>query len=178
MDIAHLGERTAAELLERELIADPADMFFLTSEQVATSCPTSRTSRSPTCSAAIAAAKDRPIDRLLYGFGIRHVGATAARRSPTRSRSMDKIAARARRGACRGRRRGRGDRGRRARVLRSSEDGRASRKAAAGRRAHERGAEAESGRAAHRQDLRHHRHARDDVARRGEGSASRRWAAR
>jgi len=43
--------------------------------------------------AAIAAARERPIDRLLYGFGIRHVGASAARALADAFGSIDRIAA-------------------------------------------------------------------------------------
>ncbi len=34
MDIEHLGERTAGELLDRNLVATPADIFFLTPDQI------------------------------------------------------------------------------------------------------------------------------------------------
>jgi DNA ligase (NAD+) len=78
MDITHLGEKTATELLERGLVCDPADVFFLGPEQVET-VPGFKEKAVQNLLEAIAAAKDRPIDRLLFGFGIRHVGATAAR---------------------------------------------------------------------------------------------------
>jgi len=42
--------------------------------------------------AAIAEAKQRPIDRLLYGFGIRHVGVSAARALADAFGSIDRIA--------------------------------------------------------------------------------------
>src|SRR5262249_52148829 len=41
---------------------------------------------------AIDASRERPIDRLLYGFGIRHVGATAARLLSNAFGSIDRIA--------------------------------------------------------------------------------------
>jgi DNA ligase (NAD+) len=92
MDIEHLGERTAQELLERRLIADQADIFSLTDEQIGQL--TNFKDRSiANLQAAIAAAKDRPIDRLLYGFGIRHVGQSAARALADAFGSIDKIAA-------------------------------------------------------------------------------------
>ena len=78
MDIAHLGERTATELIERKLIEDVGDIYSLTPEQIARfRC--SKTNRSPICSMPSTPSRSRPIDRLLYGFGIRHVGAAAAR---------------------------------------------------------------------------------------------------
>ena len=92
MDIEHLGERTAQELLEKRLIADQADIFALTDAQIGQL--TNFKDRSiANLRAAIAAAKDRPIDRLLYGFGIRHVGQSAARALADQFGSIDKIAA-------------------------------------------------------------------------------------
>jgi DNA ligase (NAD+) len=92
MDIEHLGERTAGELLERGLIADPADIFFLTPEAIG-QLPNFKDKSIANLGAAIAEAKDRPIDRLLYGFGIRHVGESAARAVADAFGSIDRIAA-------------------------------------------------------------------------------------
>ncbi|MES1210380.1 MAG: NAD-dependent DNA ligase LigA, partial [Pseudomonadota bacterium] len=92
MDIEHLGERTAGEMLDRGLVATPADIFFLTPEQLG-QLPNFKEKSIANLSAAIAGAKDRPIDRLLYGFGIRHVGASAARALADAFGSIDKIAA-------------------------------------------------------------------------------------
>jgi DNA ligase (NAD+) len=92
MDIEHLGERTAGELLDRNLVADPADIFFLGPEQIG-QLPNFKDKSIANLQAAIEAAKNRPIDRLLYGFGIRHVGATAARVLADAFGSIDKIAA-------------------------------------------------------------------------------------
>jgi DNA ligase (NAD+) len=92
MDIEHLGERTANELLERKLIADPADIFFLTEAEIG-QLPGFKDKSIANLLAAIAAAKDRPIDRLLFGFGIRHVGTSAARALADAFGSIDRIAA-------------------------------------------------------------------------------------
>jgi DNA ligase (NAD+) len=91
MDIEHLGERTAAELLDRSLIATPADIFFLTAAQIG-QLPSFKEKSIANLAAAIAEAKNRPIDRLLYGFGIRHVGASAARALADAFGSIDRIA--------------------------------------------------------------------------------------
>jgi DNA ligase (NAD+) len=91
MDIEHLGERTAAELLDRSLIATPADIFFLTAPELG-QLPGFKEKSIANLAAAIAEAKNRPIDRLLYGFGIRHVGASAARALADAFGSIDKIA--------------------------------------------------------------------------------------
>ncbi len=92
MDIEHLGERTAGEMLDRGLVATPADIFYLTPEQLG-QLPNFKEKSIANLSAAIAAAKDRPIDRLLSGFGIRHVGTSAARALADAFGSIDKIAA-------------------------------------------------------------------------------------
>ena len=92
MDIEHLGERTAGELLDRGLIGDVGDVFFLTAEQ-AGQLPNFKDRAIANLLGAIAAAKDRPIDRLLYGFGIRHVGSSAARALADAFGSIDRIAA-------------------------------------------------------------------------------------
>jgi DNA ligase (NAD+) len=91
MDIVHLGERTAAELLDRELVGDVADVFTLTAEQVA-KIPLFKDKATHNLLDAIAAAKDRPIDRLIFGLGIRHVGATAARSLADAFGSIDAVA--------------------------------------------------------------------------------------
>jgi DNA ligase (NAD+) len=92
MDIEHLGERTASELLDRKLIGDPADIFFLTEAQIG-QVPGFKDKSITNLLAAIAAAKDRPIDRLLFGFGIRHVGTSAARALADAFGSIERIAA-------------------------------------------------------------------------------------
>src|SRR5438093_4098331 len=78
MDIDHLGYKTVYSLVELGLIADVADVFFLTEADIA-KLPLHKDKSVSNLLKAIERAKDRPIDRLLYGLGIRHVGATTAR---------------------------------------------------------------------------------------------------
>ncbi|APR76951.1 DNA ligase [Minicystis rosea] len=92
MDIEHLGESTARALLDQELIADVADLFTLTAADLA-ELPGFKDKSITNLLHAIAVAKDRPIDRLLLGLGIRHVGADAARRLADAFGSIDAIAA-------------------------------------------------------------------------------------
>ncbi|HVU51112.1 MAG TPA: NAD-dependent DNA ligase LigA [Polyangia bacterium] len=91
MDIEHLGERTATELLARGLVEDPGDLFSLDAAKIG-QLPGFKDRSIANLLAAIAAAKDRPIDRLLYGFGIRHVGASAARALADAFGSIDRVA--------------------------------------------------------------------------------------
>ncbi|MFL5306519.1 MAG: NAD-dependent DNA ligase LigA, partial [Polyangia bacterium] len=58
MDIEHLGERTAGEMLDRGLVATPADIFFLTPEKLG-QLPNFKEKSIANLSAAIASAKDR-----------------------------------------------------------------------------------------------------------------------
>jgi len=92
MDIEHLGERTAHELLEKRLIADQADIFLLDDAQLG-QLTNFKEKSIANLRAAINGAKERPIDRLLYGFGVRHVGASAARALADAFGSVDRIAA-------------------------------------------------------------------------------------
>ena len=85
-----------------------ADIFFLTDAQIG-QLPGFKDKSIANLLAAIAAAKDRPIDRLLFGFGIRHVGASAARALADAFGSIDRDRRRAGRRAGRRGRRGRCD---------------------------------------------------------------------
>ncbi len=91
MDIDHLGEKTVIALLESDLIADVADVFFLTADDVA-QLPGYKDKSIANLLEAIERAKDRPIDGLLYGLGIRHVGGATARDIADHFGSIDAIA--------------------------------------------------------------------------------------
>lgn len=91
MDINHLGEKTAALLLERGLVDGPADLFFLTPEEVAT-LPGFKDKSIKNLLDAIASAKDRPLDKLIYALGIRHVGSAGARLLARHFSSLDALA--------------------------------------------------------------------------------------
>ena len=78
MDIEHLGYRTIDLLLDEGLISDPADIFTFDVDQLLDYEGWGSISVENLRS-AIAAAKDRPVARLLTALGIRHVGGTVAR---------------------------------------------------------------------------------------------------
>jgi DNA ligase (NAD+) len=92
MDIDHLGYKTGHALVEHKLIEDVADIFFLDEAAIAT-LPGHKDKSVTNLYDAIQRAKDRPIDRLLYGLGIRHVGGTTARDIADHFGSIDAIAA-------------------------------------------------------------------------------------
>ncbi|MEX0873871.1 MAG: NAD-dependent DNA ligase LigA [Actinomycetota bacterium] len=91
MDIDHLGYKTIQALLSQKLIEDVADIFFLSESGIA-ELPGHKDKSIQNLARAIERAKDQPIDRLLYGLGIRHVGGTTARDIADNLGSIDAIA--------------------------------------------------------------------------------------
>jgi len=73
MDIEGLGPALVDQLVERGLIHDPADLYFLTHDQLAALDRMADKSAANVI-AAIENSKRRPFDRLLTALGIRHVG--------------------------------------------------------------------------------------------------------
>lgn len=78
MDIEGLGYKTVDLLLAEGLISDPADIFTLDAEALLGREGWGEVSVGNLV-AAIEAAKDRPLGRLLTALGIPHVGGTVAR---------------------------------------------------------------------------------------------------
>lgn len=78
LDIEGLGEQTVDALLESKLIADPADLYHLTVDDVA-GMPRFAEVSATNLVKAIQDAKKPTLDRFIYGLGIRHVGAQTAR---------------------------------------------------------------------------------------------------
>ncbi|MGH7469480.1 MAG: NAD-dependent DNA ligase LigA [Longimicrobiales bacterium] len=77
MDIRGLGERTVKQLLEHGLVNDYADLYHLTSEHLLQLEGFAELSAANLL-AALAESRNRPLSRLLFALGIRHVGAHAA----------------------------------------------------------------------------------------------------
>ena len=92
MDIEHLGYKTVMLLLERGLIEDPADIYALDAEKLAT-LPGFKERSISNLLSQIEASKDRPIWRLLVGLNIRHVGEHVAQVLAGAFRSIDALAA-------------------------------------------------------------------------------------
>ena len=90
MDIEHLGEKTAALLIEKGFVSDPADVYFLTADDLA-QLPGFKELSIRNLLEAIAQAKDRPLSRLIYALGIRHVGGTVAERLALAFPSLDAL---------------------------------------------------------------------------------------
>jgi len=92
MDIEGLGYKTVDMLINEKLIAGPADIFTMDLDRLLDFDGWGETSVGK-LRAAIAAAKDRPLARLLTALGINHVGGTIARTLATAFGSMDRLMA-------------------------------------------------------------------------------------
>ena len=77
MDIEGLGERTVSQLLSAGLVADPADIYSLTAEQLL-GLEGFATVSAQKLLDAIDGSRSRPLGSLLFGLNIRHVGGTMA----------------------------------------------------------------------------------------------------
>jgi DNA ligase (NAD+) len=78
MDIAGLGEALVDQLVETELVLDPADLYALTVEKLVTLERMGEKS-AENLVRGIAASKTRTLDRFLFALGVRHVGQSLAR---------------------------------------------------------------------------------------------------
>jgi len=92
MDVEHLGERTVAALIEAGKLRDAADIYRITVEDLA-ELPGYKDRSIANLLGAIQASKQRPLDRLLVGLSIRHVGGTVATLLANRLKSLEAIAA-------------------------------------------------------------------------------------
>ncbi len=91
MEIEGLGEAVATQLLDREMVDRPEDLYRLTAEEVAELDRMAEKSAQNLID-AIEASKDRGLERLIYALGILHVGRTAAARLTDRYESLRVIA--------------------------------------------------------------------------------------
>jgi len=79
MDIEGLGEKTAEQLVERNMVHDIADLYALSAKDLAKLDGFAKAS-AESLHQAINTRDAVPLDRFLHALGIRHVGADAARR--------------------------------------------------------------------------------------------------
>jgi DNA ligase (NAD+) len=91
MDIEGLGESWCYVLLEQGLVKDPADVYSLTKEQLVGLERMGEKSTENLLS-AIEASKDRPLGRLIFALGIRHVGSEMAALLASHFGSIDALA--------------------------------------------------------------------------------------
>ncbi len=91
MDIDGLSYARIQQLLDHGLVRDFADIYMLTSTQLA-ELERFASKSADNLVAAIAASKDQPLSRLLFALGIRHVGAQAAELIAKHFGSLDAVA--------------------------------------------------------------------------------------
>jgi DNA ligase (NAD+) len=92
MDIDHLGEALIEQLISSGLVSDVADLYGLTVEQVETLERMGKKSAENVVQ-SIAGSKAQPLDRLLTGLGIEHVGQVAARQLAEEAESLAQLLA-------------------------------------------------------------------------------------
>ncbi len=91
MDIEGIGEKQIEALLEAGLVKDVADLYYLTKEQFLS---LERMAEKSTANllAAIEQSKNRPLARVLFALGIRHVGGETAGLLADHFSSIDNLA--------------------------------------------------------------------------------------
>lgn len=90
LDIDTLGEKNVAALVDSGLVKDMADIYLLTKEQLLELDRFAEISAKKLIH-AIAEKKTPPLERFVYGLGIRHVGAQTAIDLANTFHSMDKL---------------------------------------------------------------------------------------
>jgi DNA ligase (NAD+) len=92
LDINGVGPRLIEQLLEAELIRDAADLYGLTTDQIAGLDGMGPASARKVAQ-AIAQSKHPPLARLIYALGIRHIGRQRARLLAEHFGSLDRLRA-------------------------------------------------------------------------------------
>lgn len=90
MNIDGLGERIIHQLFENKLINDSADLYYLTKEELM-NLEKMGDKSSDNLIQSIEASKENSLERLLFGLGIRHVGAKAARLLAEEYETLDNV---------------------------------------------------------------------------------------
>ncbi|MFC1971152.1 NAD-dependent DNA ligase LigA [Chloroflexota bacterium] len=91
MDIRGIGENISATLFQRGLARDAADLYYLTQEHLADLEQMGDKSADNIIN-AINRSKDRPLARVIFALGIKHVGEEMAETLAGRFHSFDKLA--------------------------------------------------------------------------------------
>ncbi len=92
MDIRGLGPQTIEKMLDLKLIADPADLYSLTGDQLAR-LPNFKEKSINNLLASIERSKSRPFSRVLFALGIRHVGESIAELLASSFRNIEALVA-------------------------------------------------------------------------------------
>jgi DNA ligase (NAD+) len=92
MDIEGLGEKVSAQLFDAKLIHDPADLYFLSKEQLA-ALDRQADKSAQNLIDAVAKSKNPALDKFIYALGIRHVGERTAKLLAGHFGSMENLMA-------------------------------------------------------------------------------------
>ncbi len=92
LDIDGLGEKIASQLIETGLVEDVADIYSITRDQLL-ELEGFAEKKADKLLQAIEASKSRPLDRLIAGLGIPHVGSVAAEALAAQFGSIDRFMA-------------------------------------------------------------------------------------
>ncbi|MCL5996736.1 MAG: NAD-dependent DNA ligase LigA, partial [Chloroflexi bacterium] len=92
MDIDGLGTKIVAQLIDADLVGDVADLYALTKEELL-ALDGFAEKKAQKLLDAIAASKQQPLERLIIGLGIQHVGEVAARALANFYGSLDALLA-------------------------------------------------------------------------------------
>ncbi|MBB5355703.1 DNA ligase (NAD+) [Anoxybacillus mongoliensis] len=90
MNIDGLGEKVIAQLFEQGLVQSVADLYTLTKDQLV-SLERMGEKSATNLLQAIEASKQNSLERLLFGLGIRHVGAKAAKTLAEHFETMERL---------------------------------------------------------------------------------------
>lgn len=92
LDIEGLGEKISAKLFDEKLIADPADLYYLTEEKLLELNPKAKKSTENLID-ALQRSKNPPLDKFIYALGIRNTGEHIAKILAREFGSIEKIMA-------------------------------------------------------------------------------------
>lgn len=90
LNIENLGPETIEAMYNGGFIANAADLFSLTKEQLL-QLPNFKEKSADNVLSGLAASKATPFERVLFGMGIRHVGATVADKLAKHFKNIDAI---------------------------------------------------------------------------------------
>jgi DNA ligase (NAD+) len=90
MDIDGMGEAVVKQLIERKLVSDFADIYFLKKADLL-KLELFAEKKAENLLAAIEKSKKQPLNRLIFALGIRHVGEKAARTLAEKFGALDKL---------------------------------------------------------------------------------------
>ncbi|HLK36172.1 MAG TPA: NAD-dependent DNA ligase LigA [Polyangiaceae bacterium] len=90
MDVDHLGTALVDQLVERRLVRDVADLYTLTTEQIA-GLERMAEKSAQNVHSAIQRSRERTLDRLLCGLGIPQVGQVAARQLAEEAGTLERL---------------------------------------------------------------------------------------